>query len=103
MPFITWQLNKPKTRPTTTLPELGREQSLQYVSIAYECGWGSILNKLKKPKIYNASSAQGMLFKPYPNFSSCSTAKRARFVICSSGASLYKQRPSPTALAPAFK
>ena len=47
-----WQLNHLKTVPLPpALTNSGREQSLQYASIAYECGWGAIPNRFELPKI----------------------------------------------------
>ena len=50
------------------LPNSGRVQSLQYVSVAYECGWGTTPNQLENPKItffHNLAVGTVSLFPPY--------------------------------------
>ena len=54
--------------PIPTFPESGKEQSLQYVSIAYECGWGATLNHLKNLKLtflHDFAVGTVALFPPY--------------------------------------
>ena len=52
-------------------PSSGKEQSLQYGSIAYECGWGAALNHLKSIKItflHDFAVGTVSLFPPYTIF-----------------------------------